>query len=350
MFGTLRYFFAFFVAATHLSAISFYGPVAVFGFFVLSGYLMTRVCHETYRGSLRCYAANRALRLYPPYLVVVLFSLAAYSLIDGPWLLSGMILPDDPGTWFSNVTLIGLTALTDSRVIPVAWSLFVEICYYAAIPFFARTRAMTLLWLAASLVYTVYIFDAPFLDRYYAVPAGSLPFSLGAAIYHFAPRLKRPGRHVAAAVLFLTVVLVTSLAVPIEVSLRGHFYLSMPFTAYLVMALSQVEVNQAVRRLDTFFGEIAYPVFLCHSVVGSLIAIAFDLTRSGLLFLVSMPIVVIVSIAIHHLVEKPIMPLRDLLRHRAAAAAALPNDRSWLQAAVRSRIRSRPPSPSKPTL
>ncbi|MFT5239279.1 MAG: peptidoglycan/LPS O-acetylase OafA/YrhL [Candidatus Promineifilaceae bacterium] len=78
MFGTYRALLAFMVVALHLGGVPIIGPYAVFGFYILSGYLMTTIMHTRYGyspvGFLQ-YAVNRALRIYPAYWV---------SLIDSP--------------------------------------------------------------------------------------------------------------------------------------------------------------------------------------------------------------------------------------------------------------------------
>lgn len=54
------------------------GIYAVFGFYIISGYLMTLVMHESYaytaRGRIR-FALNRFLRLYPQYWTAALISM-----------------------------------------------------------------------------------------------------------------------------------------------------------------------------------------------------------------------------------------------------------------------------------
>ena len=71
MFGTFRFMLAMMVVHSHFSGGGLAGPVAVFGFFCLSGYLMTRIVNETYSdglsGYLR-YLGNRA----PEYILLIM--------------------------------------------------------------------------------------------------------------------------------------------------------------------------------------------------------------------------------------------------------------------------------------
>ena len=70
--GSWRFFLAFLVVISHLWKDMIGGPAAyaVWGFYVLSGYLMTLVLNEKYGPSingLKRYAYNRFLRIYPLY-------------------------------------------------------------------------------------------------------------------------------------------------------------------------------------------------------------------------------------------------------------------------------------------
>lgn len=70
MFGFYRVYLALLVVAHHLGGLTGLGSYAVFGFYMLSGYLMTfimcRNYHHTTTGFLK-YSLNRFLRIYPTY-------------------------------------------------------------------------------------------------------------------------------------------------------------------------------------------------------------------------------------------------------------------------------------------
>ena len=75
MFGIYRYGLAFCVAISHLWAGMIGGPAAyaVWGFYCLSGFLMTLILNEKYgfsRRGLVNFAFNRMLRIYPAYYAV----------------------------------------------------------------------------------------------------------------------------------------------------------------------------------------------------------------------------------------------------------------------------------------
>ena len=82
MFGTYRTLLAIAVVATHFGGMSGLGLVAVFGFFSLSGFLMTLLVNGPYRGRPRAFLLNRFLRLYPLYWGVVSITLILLWLHD----------------------------------------------------------------------------------------------------------------------------------------------------------------------------------------------------------------------------------------------------------------------------
>lgn len=72
MFGTYRTLLAVMVIFLHLGGMPVIGGYAVFGFYILSGYLMTLIMHKNYgytRDGVARYAINRFLRIYPIYWV-----------------------------------------------------------------------------------------------------------------------------------------------------------------------------------------------------------------------------------------------------------------------------------------
>ena len=83
MLGLVRTIFALMVMAYHLlfgrAPLGFY---PVFGFYIISGYLMTLIMHESYGYTWKgrySFAVNRFLRLYPQYWTAAAISLFSLS-------------------------------------------------------------------------------------------------------------------------------------------------------------------------------------------------------------------------------------------------------------------------------
>lgn len=121
-------------------------------FFVLSGFLLFRpfaacILRGTRLPSIRRYAANRLLRIYPAYLVI--FSLAA--LVMGSVYIKGSthgLGPDNIGRLTEPLKIMANALLIHMFIpqfvmsgLPVAWSLSAEITFYVAVPLTALLAA-----------------------------------------------------------------------------------------------------------------------------------------------------------------------------------------------------------------
>lgn len=112
MFGFLRLWLAVMVVVGHLFWLPDIGRYAVFNFYILSGYLMTTVMHESYGYSSQGvgkFVGNRFLRLYPTYWAAALFSIVLIIYMgenDASRLAPAMKLPREPLQIFANVTML----------------------------------------------------------------------------------------------------------------------------------------------------------------------------------------------------------------------------------------------------
>ena len=199
MLGVLRVLLALMVMAKHLFLhVGPLGSYPVFGFYLISGYLMTLTLHQSYgysaRGRLR-FAFNRFLRLYPMYWAVALLSALLVWVMargDARAYHYALYLPRTAWEVLSNLLMIYPTWIpwhTVPRLSPPTWALGVELCFYALMALGASaTVRRTLVWLGASLAYmalTLWLGWGEG-DRYFPVPAASLPFSMGALLSYVA--------------------------------------------------------------------------------------------------------------------------------------------------------------------
>lgn len=335
------------------------GVYAVFAFYLLSGYLMALTLTRTYsfdlRGIARFYG-NRALRIYPPYLVVV--AATALVLVVAPprvlVLNSFLRLPDSGTGWLHNLAIFGLGTDFFSarggelhRLVPPAWSLEVELCFYLLMgAVLGRSRIVAGVWLLASVAYTMHLLGSGgfWAGRYTPPAAASLPFSLGACIYHWRDPLLRAQRTALGAAmralgargdpeawlawqafgvgaLFLLHVLLAERVWGHP--MYGGFYLSLALAACLLLCLAALDPKRLptrLVRLDRFLGELSYPVFLCHWLAALLAAwLLLDAvpTRGPALFWISLIPINLLAWALRSAVERPVERVRDRLRPRA---------------------------------
>jgi peptidoglycan/LPS O-acetylase OafA/YrhL len=272
--GAIRFVLAMMVLMNHiwLPTANIIGAHAVTGFYIVSGFLMTKVINEVYvgdGGKLR-YLANRALRIYPLYLLVLLTSLAFIAIWPNYFQVYSLIrIPMDGSEWFSNLLLWQLTD-SPTIVIPPAWSLYVEVFFYLVIAFIARARGIVVLWFLVSLLYTVWMIvnGYSFSDRYYPPVAASLFFSTGAIIYFLA----KEGRYYFFD-LFSAPIIYGLLALfvifPFVIGdfgggrhWLGYYGAGALFAILLTALVVTARLNGG--KLDKFMGDLAYPIFLSH--------------------------------------------------------------------------------------
>ena len=291
MFGIFRYVLALLVVISHLSpkpTSNAPGTYAVFGFYILSGYLMTLILNKTYKFSLdglKRFLINRFLRIYPTYWIVAIASIGIIFLIPNitQSLNKALVLPTSSLNSIYNIVLIGLTQSTASRLVPPAWALSVELSFYILMAIaLVRNRLITTIWFIGSLVYTLYMIANNYSieSRYFPLQAASLPFSTGAVIYFFrfqyAPKFATTSlstinwRFWIVTFLFVANALYGSSV--IEPNTVG-FYFSYFLGFYLVFYLASVDVKKLpnwLRKTDTLLGGLSYPIYLCHWQIAAL--------------------------------------------------------------------------------
>ena len=195
MLGAYRFFLALMVVAQHSGGAWGVGAggFAVFAFFVLSGYLMTHIMHGTYgytAGGFAKYSVNRLLRIYPLYWLacviafVILFSVddATIARIAG-----GMGIPNSPKNLLSNIFIV-VSSRTWPLLIPPAWTLAVELIFYLLIGLgVSKTAIATAIWFGISVIYalTANVMNLGGDFTYFSPLSASLPFSVGALVFHF---------------------------------------------------------------------------------------------------------------------------------------------------------------------
>jgi peptidoglycan/LPS O-acetylase OafA/YrhL len=339
MFGIWRTLLAIEVVAQHLLGVPLIGFYAVFSFFVLSGFLMTAIMHGTYgytaRGIIR-YLGNRALRLYPSYWFALLVTLVLIGWFGAATVAAynpAMVPPLTPAEWIQNLTIVFADLIPKNvipRLVPLTWALTVEISYYILIGLGAsRTRLTSWGWLGLSLVYVVVIRrlhpeGGGYL--YEAIPAGSLPFSVGALAWHYRvelhrllnrlhiddPRILIVGRWL----LYLTIVAGQGATGWKWLAMFGN-WLNIGASALIVCSLFQMKNAPPLARIDKAAGDFSYPIYLLHLqmglVAGTLLA---DTRPSTALFLLGLALTLAIGSIPARLVDPFVERLRTRLKMR----------------------------------
>lgn len=351
MFGIWRTMLAIEVVVSHILLVPILGAYAVFSFFVLSGFLMTSIMHNTYGYSprgMRRYAENRALRLYPNYWFAVIVSLILILIIGQEQTarhFASLVLPATPAEWIQNLTMIFLYAVpSDARVIlaPPTWALTVEIIFYVLIGLgISRTRTTTWLWLAASIAYVVVIRSVTLDNRYSyaAIPAGSLPFAVGALTYHY----KKPAQDfvallgranlallIAARWLVVVIAIAAFLIMEERAATMIALWINIVLSALIVAALADLNVPGRVAHSDKAVGDFSYPIYLLHMQVGVAASVLLFGARipqaHGIEGLAVLALTVAITFALAligtRIIDPAIERQRSRIRQRAIAAHA----------------------------
>ncbi len=328
--GTLRFVLAGLVATSHLAGKSgglhqfmHLGHTAVFGFYLVAGFLITRVLQETYSFRLAPFAMNRFLRLFPMYAVVAVVTLCVIVL--WPEAAGAYHSAWQFGDWSSDLfgNLLIVPFLWDKsglRLIPPTWSIAVEIANYALLWLVvSRNHRMAGFAVLVGIGYHAmsYSTGEPFSARYAPVGAALLPFGLGAAAYFMSRSLPRdwsPSPRLPGTLLsvWLAVVIVPTFDFR---AFELVFYASLALLLAFIVATANTEASPLDRRL----GDLSYPMFLLHWLVG-FPASAFLLSAGShgltLLLLAALPLLAS-SWLLADLGNRIVEPLRDRIRGSA---------------------------------
>jgi peptidoglycan/LPS O-acetylase OafA/YrhL len=338
MFGTYRTLLALMVVALHLGGIPNIGAYAVFGFYCLSGYLMTLIMQTVYgygAGGITRYALNRFLRIYPMYWLSILFSAALIRGLGKEFTASYFhtIYPPTDFSGLARNLMIFFPLRESPCLTPPAWALTVELFFYLLIGLgLSKNRRITLTWFALGALYHAgaVMLHLGWEHRYFTVFAASLPFSTGALIYHYRAPLAQALRglsgraHDHLPYLVMSAMLFNWWLGHGTWQAKGiFFYVNYLLCALMVAVLSNRSAIPYInKKLDQWLGDFSYPIYLLHFQVGLVVILVFsawgiELRRpDSLLMLASLPMMFLCSWLMIRTIEKPIEAIRSKVKCR----------------------------------
>ncbi len=234
--------------------------------------------------------------------------------------------------WFGNVFIVPFEVYDRQfRLVPPAWSLAVEIINYALLWLFtARSGAAAITATFAGALFHLVALNqgVPFAGRYTPCYAAVLPFALGALIYFARGRVYMLTNRTA---LLLTAVLggvwIANTIAFVVAWPRSNFYRDLFFYANvllltaLIAGLSHESLSSRLKVVGRKIGDLAYPMFLCHWIVGFVIGTLGSSERGfGLLALSAIPILT-VSWLLAMSADGWLEPLRATIRRNAALSS-----------------------------
>jgi peptidoglycan/LPS O-acetylase OafA/YrhL len=347
--GTLRTIFAIAVVLDHVWP---GGPVFVGGrnavqlFYIISGFLISFILVERKSyPSVRSFYINRYLRLYPIYLVVAAISLctrgsdffevykAAPPSADALLIFSNAFLVGQDWIMFSAVKAHSLVFATDFwrsdvvlfpglLVIP-AWTLGVELSFYAIAPFILPRRKVIYILLTASVLLRGYLaligvgLKDPWTYRFF--PNELALFLLGALAHQILlpAYLKHMGKAErwlpGAATAFMVVMSVEYFEIPGLESVKRIFL----FAAFIALLPFTFLFSQR-NRIDRWIGDLSYPVYIVQMLAIHLVQyLTFGIDLLDFHYMVSLNSVItsiLFAILLNKLISDPLEKLRERFR------------------------------------
>jgi peptidoglycan/LPS O-acetylase OafA/YrhL len=340
-FGTFRLFLALLVVLQHYMALAPHclgqrlqpfelGSLAVYVFFVASGYIISEAAHRFYSARPIAFVANRLIRILPIAVVAIAGNVGIWASLGahhGP----DVVLQELQTTAIGVVKLFPFTRSLELgfEPLPVAWALRVEFMFYllcGAVLAIQQIAPATSRFSRASLFSFVALLGAAFL---FDVAARQQPtmlrfipyFALGASCY-FAEQWAGTRRDA------LVVALIAVAGIALEQGERPPLHETAGFArdkgvefailSIMIAVLVCLSVCQARGRflsVDHFLGDLSYPVYVGHFSVFLIWSGLFQ--PSWLSFASAWPCAALVSLGFHLAVEQPISRLRTSVRGQA---------------------------------
>jgi peptidoglycan/LPS O-acetylase OafA/YrhL len=334
--GTLRFLLALCVVAHHtgplfgLTPLS--GSAAVRIFFGISGFYMAMVLTTKYRDHIRVFWFNRALRLYPAYILFVGLTWGWYFFT---WMWLGRRPTGDlfafyaaMAWWqpvllfFSDWTMIGrdIQALLNFEIgkgfifpgssqsdfwvssnlcaIPQAWSLGTEMWFYLFVPWLVLCGTVTLIVIAvfSALLDLTLQHRFGFEIGYFFFPSNLYFFIAGMLAFRAMPHY----RHLPTWLLQICVASCAALLVFWNLLwLADRWIIAYVLIIPMLPALFRATEYSG---LDSLLGNLSYPIYLCHVFVAK---VTLNVTKEENAYVV-LAATLLISFLCYKFVEDPI--------------------------------------------
>jgi len=279
MFGILRTLLAINVVLLHIFNVPTLGNYSVSFFFILSGFLMTFIVHNTYGYSVngfKIFWINRFLRLFPIYYFIMLITIVFVIVLPSVTSRHNSIfLPSNFIEWIANITMLYPEIVPhrfNPKLVPTSWALTNELIFYFLISFgISKTFKRTLLWFLLSVAYFIgtYFFYNIATYRYSAVFASSLPFAIGALLFwvvKWYPLKKVKLKYI----ILLYILFLLNAYYKLNYSLlfkEISIYLNIILATIIIYFSFFAQSSSKLKSIDNYIGMYSYPIYLGHYLV-----------------------------------------------------------------------------------
>lgn len=322
MFGIFRVLLAVAVVMNHtIPWLQGIGTVAVYCFFLLSGFLMTLLMTGVYADRPAAFFLNRFLRLYPMYWGALIITFLLWATIAPP-----AVFPNEASIVLQSFYVV---RPAPDRIVSPAWAVTNEICCYLLIGLgVTRTRMYATWALIASIAVTASMYLASWRtisEMYFPVAGAFLPFALGGFLRHQVQRM-RPASHSSNLLLLLVgsigilacmIAETIAFARELRVTPTHILFISLLPSSAVIVALYRMKRTVRVTSLDDVVGRFSYPMYLLHEAM-SFVAPALLLP----MFTGTLSLTIAVSAAFLVLIDNPVNRIRSVVRQRKASRMA----------------------------
>jgi peptidoglycan/LPS O-acetylase OafA/YrhL len=306
--GMVRVMLAMAVVLSHLPLASYKflsGGLAVQAFFIISGFYMALVLDGKYK-DIGLFYSNRLLRLFPTYFVMVALTIGAVYLFNGSATMDPALVDrimQDPVTTavmaIENIVMVGQEMLFwfsiddagalvwDPRgplpdentvvgwqglFVPQAWSLSMELVFYAVAPFLARAGWK---WIAAICAASIALrLSGAFIEgtdyllwqgRFF--PTALFLFLLGMLAHKALPFVATLPKAVG------WIVALATLAFIVTFPLLGWTDIRLRWAVYAIFFVTTPFIFHAFKdnALDRWIGDLSYPIYMTQLFVIGLV-------------------------------------------------------------------------------
>lgn len=296
-----------------------FGWLAVVFFFFISGFVVT---HAAFREGAGPFAIRRVLRIYPPLIaMVIVVTVLAWAGI-ATW---GVVTAPSPLEALASATLANWALAWGPQLILVAWTLMVEVLFYAAV-LAARPLLLRMPWLApltilALIAALVGLLGQPVTGVLRYLSFVPIPVA-GMTIYLlYTRRIRSWAGALLLAGAWLTLVLAQHRTNP-QLADPAASYLSDVAIGGLVFGLVLLlEGRLKPFRALTVLANRSYSIYLTHLTAGgTVLALWVDVAHlpytPGLL--IALVVTAVATELLHRLVERPSQRLGRRISIRAA--------------------------------
>jgi peptidoglycan/LPS O-acetylase OafA/YrhL len=300
------------------------GVVAVVIFFAISGFVMSALWKEHYEGSrevnrvrlIKVFYLDRLIRLFPQFILYFVVTLLCIQLLnfESPFWQS-----IDFVVLVQNLTILPsgfyMFLKPHSLFVPQAWSLGLELTFYAVVPFLLKKWNWRKIYFFA---YTsISFFLLPFFGLinsdwygYRLLPGVIFIFIIGVSSKDFS--IKRKQTYLISCRLFLGLLLTYSYTRSdlYELKFNKEVLLGALIATFLIPNIS---TNSS--KWDTWCGDLSYGVFLNHILIATLINNYFPSYSARIIGVVCLVAIAAVSSGFsYYFVERRALVLRRRLR------------------------------------